>query len=83
MATRLQPRLTEMIDRKRSALEIALSRHQELLTGIDGAMKRRSDSLEQRLWDLESSTITIERLYGELAFLSDVAGIRPPVRDGV
>jgi hypothetical protein len=83
MATRLQPHLNEMIDRKRSALEGALSRHKELLIGIEGAMKRRSDSLERRLSELEGSTSVIERLYGELSFLSDVAGIRPPSRDSL
>ncbi len=78
MPTRLQPRLHEMINRKRSDLEYAITRHKELLLGIDGAMERSSDSLAQRLVELEGSCAAIERIYGELVFLSDVAGIRPP-----
>lgn len=80
MPTRLQPRLHEMIARKKSALEFAITYHKELLTGIDGAMERDSDSLEQRLVDLEISCAEIERIYEELTFLSDVAGIIPPKR---
>lgn len=80
MPTRLQPRLHEMIDRKRSDLEHAITHHKELLIGIDGALERNSDSLAQRLVDLEGSCAVIERIYGELIFLSDVAGIRPPRR---
>lgn len=78
MPTRLQPRLHEMINRKRSDLEQAITYHKELLDGIDRALERSSDSLEQRLVDLEVSYLMIDRIYGELVFLSDVAGIRPP-----
>jgi hypothetical protein len=80
MPTRLQPRLHEMINRKRSDLEYALTRHKELLRGIDGALERSSDNLAQRHLELEGSCAVIERIYGELVFLCDVAGIRPPQR---
>ncbi len=78
MPTRLQPRLHEMINRKRSDLEYAVTRHKELLIGIEGALERSSDSLAQRLEELEGSCAVIERIYGDLVFLSDVAGISPP-----
>ena len=80
MPTRLQPRLHEMINGKRSDLENAITNHKELLIGIDGALARSSDSLRQRLLELEGSCAVIERIYGELVFLSDVAGIKPPRR---
>ena len=80
MPTRLQPRLHEMIDRKRNAVEQAITHHKDLLIGIDGALKRNSDSLAWRLVNLEGSSATIERIYGELVFLSDVAGIKPPTK---
>jgi hypothetical protein len=67
-----------MIDRKRSDLELALSRHKDVLVGIDGALERSSDSLAWRIIELEESCIVIENLYGEIVLLSDVAGIRPP-----
>ncbi len=78
MPTQLQPRLHEIINRKRSDLEQAVTYHKELLIGIDGALERSSDSLAQRFDELEWSCALIERIYGELTFLSDVAGIRPP-----
>ena len=80
MPTRLQPRLYEMINGKRSDLENAITRHKELLIGIDGSLERSSDSLAQRLVELEGSCAVIERIYGELVFLSDVAGITLPRR---
>jgi hypothetical protein len=80
MATRLQPRLHQMINRKRSDLENAIMRHKELLIGIDGALERSSDSLAVRFVELDRSYAMIERIYGELVFLSDVAGVRPPRR---
>lgn len=80
MPTRLQPRLHELINGKRSDLEYAITRHKELLIGIDGALERSSDSLAQRLLELEGSCAAIERIYGELVFLSDIAGIKPPRR---
>jgi len=78
MPTSLQPRLHEIINRKRSDLENAIIYHEELLIGIDVVLERSSDSLAQRLVELERSRALIERIYGELIFLSDVAGIRPP-----
>ena len=78
MPTRLQPRLHEMINRKKSDLEFAITYHKELLLGIGGALERGSDSLEQRIVELEVSCTMLERIYGELIFLSDIAGIRPP-----
>jgi hypothetical protein len=78
MATHLQPRLHEIINRKRSDLEKAITRHEVLRIGIDRALERRSDSLSQRLIDFESLGAVIERLYADLVFLSDVAGITPP-----
>jgi len=78
MPTRLQPRLHEIINRKKFALENAITYHKELLIGIDGALEISSDSLAQRLVELKRSRALIERIYGELIFLSDVAGIRPP-----
>jgi hypothetical protein len=69
-----------MIHRKRSDLESAITRHKEMLIDIDGALERSSDSLAQKLVELERSCAVIERIYGELAFLSDVAGITPPRR---
>jgi len=46
-----------------------------MLIDLDGSLERSSDSLAKRLIDLERSCAVIERIYGELAFLSDVAGI--------
>jgi hypothetical protein len=69
-----------MIDRKRSDLERAITHHKDLLTGIDGTLERDSDSLARRLIDLDVACEPIERIYGELVFLSDVAGINPPTR---
>jgi hypothetical protein len=80
MPTRLQPRLHQMINRKRSDLEYALTRHKELLRDIDGALERSSDGLAQRVVELERSCAVIERIYEELVFLSDIAGISPPRR---
>jgi len=80
MPTRLQPHLHELVNRKRSDLEYAIERHKYLLVGIDGALARSSDSLSQRLVELEGSCAVIERIYGELVFLSDIAGMRPPGR---
>ncbi len=80
MPTRLQPRLNEMINQKKSDLECAITFHKVLLIGIDGALERSSDSLERRIVELEGSCAMIDRIYGELVFLSDVAGIRPPGR---
>jgi hypothetical protein len=69
-----------MINRKRYDLELAIAHHKELQIGVDGAAERNSDSLAWRLADLEGSYSAIERIYGELVFLSDVAGLKPPVR---
>ena len=80
MPTCLQPYLYEMIRRKRSDLEQAITYHKELLLGIDRALERSSDSLAQRFLELEGSCSVIERIYGELVFLSEVAGIKPPRR---
>lgn len=80
MPTCLQSHLYEMIRRKRSDLEQAITYHKELLIGIDGALERSSDSLELRLVELEGSCTVIERMYGELVYLSDVARVRPPMR---
>ena len=80
MPTRLQPRLHEIITGKRSDLENAITHHKEILIGIDGALERSSDSLRQRFLELEGSCAVIERIYGELVFLSEMAGIKPPRR---
>jgi hypothetical protein len=80
MPTRLQPRLHELIDKKRYDLERAITHHKEILTGVDEAMERNSDSLAWRLGDLDGSCSVIEKIYGELVFLSDVAGLNPPSR---
>jgi hypothetical protein len=69
-----------MIDRKRDDLDQAIARHKKLLIGIHGAMERNSGSLARRLVDLKGSGATVEKLYGELVFLSDVAGMKPPAR---
>jgi hypothetical protein len=80
MPTRLQPRLNELVQRKRADLARAVTHHREVLSGIAGTRERRSASLAQRRLALEVSCTEIERLYGELVFLSNVAGLKPPRR---
>ena len=83
MPTNLLTHLHEMINRKRSDLEFAITYHKDILVGIDGALERSSDSLARKVVELEQSCTVIERLYEEMVLLSNVAGIRPPEKPAI
>ncbi|MGH9847234.1 MAG: hypothetical protein ACREEM_51720 [Blastocatellia bacterium] len=73
MATRLQPRLALLIEKKRQELETAIRRADKILARMQGSLGSDADLMVACVDDFHRECRAISRLWAELQFLESVA----------